>query len=414
VSSVCFYFEVHQPYRVRNYDIFQIGEAHDYFDEKLNREVLRKVANKCYLPTNAAILKLIERHQGRFRCAYSITGVALEQMMAYAPEVVESFQKLAATGAVEFVAETYYHSLSVLYDEHEFREQVAQHGRLMKQLFNVTPRVFRNTELIYDDRIGNIVADMGYQGIIAEGPDDVMDWRSPNYVYRVNDRDMALLCKNYRLSDDIAFRFSNRGWADFPLTSEKFASWVHRVSGNGDIVNLFMDYETFGEHQWADTGIFDFLDHLPDAIFSHPHWDFKTPSEVINTYPKMAPMHFHRTTSWADAERDLTAWRGNEMQTRALERIFALGERIKKRNNPALLSLWRKLTTSDHFYYMCTKWFSDGDVHAYFSPYESPYEAFINYMNAVRDLEEHVLRAQPRPMRSEPHAAVSSEPLASP
>jgi alpha-amylase len=269
---------------------------------------------------------------------------------------------------------------------------VQMHAKLMKQLFGVTPTFFRNTELIYDDRIGREVAKLGYKGMIAEGADDILGWRSPNFVYKANQGDMALLLKNYRLSDDIAFRFSNRGWADFPLTADKFASWVHQVSGNGDTVNLFMDYETFGEHQWEETGIFQFLDHLPEAILRHPHWSFKTPSETVDAYPWVSPIAFPRTVSWADAERDLTAWRGNEMQTRALERIFIIGERIKRRNNPALLALWRKLTTSDHFYYMCTKWFSDGDVHAYFSPYESPYEAFINYMNALTDLEDSVLQ----------------------
>jgi len=394
MSSVCFYFEVHQPFRVRNYDVFQIGKNHDYFDEKLNAEVMRKVANKCYLPANAAILRLIERYQGRFRVAYSVTGVALEQMKLYAPEVVESFQRLARSGAVEFLGETYHHSLSVLYDVVEFREQVRLHGELMRELFGVTPRVFRNTELIYDDRIGAEVAAMGFKGMIAEGADDILDWRSPNFVYRMADSDTALLLKNYKLSDDIAFRFSNHQWNDFPLTADKFARWVHGVSGNGDTVNLFMDYETFGEHQWSETGIFEFLDHLPDALLRHPHWDFRTPSEVIDSYPKVAAMHFRRTVSWADMERDLTAWRGNEMQNRALSRIYGLKERVMRRNNPALLALWRKLQTSDHFYYMCTKWFADNDVHAYFSPYESPYEAFINYMNALTDLEDHVLQSE--------------------
>ncbi|HEY6881678.1 MAG TPA: glycoside hydrolase family 57 protein [Polyangiales bacterium] len=396
MPSVCFYFEVHQPYRVRNYDVFQIGRDHNYFDDKLNAEVMRKVARKCYLPTNAKMLELIERHEGKFRISYAITGVALEQMQLYAPEVVESFQKLVNTGCVELVGETYYHSLSVLYDVAEFKEQVQMHAKLMKQLFDVTPTFFRNTELIYDDRIGREVQKLGYRGMIAEGADDILGWRSPNFVYKVNaaseqQGEMALLLKNYRLSDDIAFRFSNRGWADYPLTADKFARWVHQVSGNGDTVNLFMDYETFGEHQWEETGIFQFLDHLPEAILRHPDWSFKTPTETVAAYPWVAPSAFPRTVSWADAERDLTAWRGNEMQTRALERIFIIGERIKRRNNPALLALWRKLTTSDHFYYMCTKWFSDGDVHAYFSPYESPYEAFINYMNALTDLEDSVL-----------------------
>ncbi len=394
MSSVCFYFEVHQPYRVRPYDVFQVGKNHDYFDEKLNREVMRKVAAKCYLPANAAMLRLIERYKGRFRIAYSITGVALEQMQLYAPEVIDSFQRLAKTGAVEFLGETYHHSLSVLYDVAEFRDQVKLHTQLMKDLFGVTPRVFRNTELIYDDRIGAEVASLGFKGVIAEGADDILGWRSPNFVYRTGQGETALLLKNYKLSDDIAFRFSNHQWNDFPLTADKFARWVHGVSGNGDCVNLFMDYETFGEHQWSETGIFQFLDHLPDALLKHPHWDFSTPSEVIERYPHIANMNFPRTVSWADVERDLTAWRGNEMQNRALARIYGLKERVLRRNNPALLSLWRKLQTSDHFYYMCTKWFADGDVHAYFSPFESPYEAFINYMNALTDLEQHVLLAE--------------------
>jgi alpha-amylase len=388
MPSVCFYFEVHQPYRIRNYDVFQIGRDHNYFDDKLNCEVMRKVAHKCYLPANAAMLRLIDRFEGQFKISYSITGMALEQMKLYAPEVIDSFQQLVATGCVELLGETYYHSLSSLYDITEFREQVAMHARLMKQLFDVTPTFFRNTELIYDDRIGKEVAKLGYRGMIVEGADDILGWRSPNYVYMAAHGDLALLLKNYRLSDDIAFRFSDRKWAEYPLGVDKFARWVHNVSGAGDTVNLFMDYETFGEHQWADTGIFEFLDQLPAAVLARSDWSFKTPTETVEDYPQVATMHFPRTVSWADAERDLSAWRGNEMQNRALERVFILGERIKRRNNPALLALWRKLTTSDHFYYMCTKWFSDGDVHAYFSPYESPYEAFINYMNALTDPKE--------------------------
>jgi alpha-amylase len=407
MPSVCFYFEVHQPYRVRNYDVFQIGKEHNYFDEKLNADIMRKVASKCYLPANEAMLRLIERYEGQFRIAYSITGVALEQMQLYAPEVIESFQKLVATGCVELLAETYYHSLVVLYDIGEFREQVAMHGRLMKSLFGVTPTVFRNTELVYDDRIGREVEKLGYKGILAEGADDILDWRSPNFVYQAAKSELPLLLKNYRLSDDIAFRFSNRAWAEYPLTPDKFAGWVH--SASGDTLNLFMDYETFGEHQWADTGIFDFLDHLPGAILAQPEWSFKTPSELIASHPPVSELSFQRTVSWADAERDLTAWRGNDMQVRAIERVFVLGERIKRRNNPTLLALWRKLSTSDHFYYMCTKWFSDGDVHAYFSPYESPYDAFINFMNALTDLEESMLqvtRAVPAGIPSEPRPAL--------
>jgi alpha-amylase len=260
----------------------------------------------------------------------------------------------------------------------------------MKSLFDVTPSVFRNTELIYDDRIGREVAKLGYKAMLAEGADDVLGWRSPNFVYQAAGSEMALLLKNYRLSDDIAFRFSNQGWSEWPLTADKFAGWLHKLANGGDTVNLFMDYETFGEHQWADTGIFNFLDHLPGEVLADSAWSFKTPSETVASYAPVSTLAFPRTVSWADTERDLSAWRGNEMQNRALERIFALGERIKRKNSPALMALWRRLTTSDHFYYMCTKWFGDGDVHAYFSPYESPYEAFINYMNALTDLDRWV------------------------
>ena len=394
MPAVCFYFEVHQPFRVRPYDVFQVGKSHDYFDDPLNREIMQKVARKCYLPANAAMLRLIEQHQGEFRVAYSITGVALEQMRAHAPEVIESFQKLVATGAVELLSETYYHSLASLYDPGEFRAQVAQHTRLMQSLFDVTPRVFCNTELIYDDDLAREVKELGYLGVLAEGADHVLGWRSPNYTYEAADTGMGLLLRNYRLSDDIAFRFSNRGWPDYPLTAEKFARWVHQLSGRGDTVNLFMDYETFGEHQWSETGIFSFLEHLPAALLADSGWRFQTPSEVLASAPRIGSLSVARTTSWADVARDLSAWSGNDMQNRAIARIFALGEQIKRRNNPALLALWRKLTSSDHFYYMCTKWFADGDVHAYFSPYESPYEAFIAFMNVQRDLTEGLVPDQ--------------------
>lgn len=395
MPSVCFYFQVHQPYRIKNYPFFSIKKDHNYFDEPKNSGILQKVANKCYLPTNRAMLKLIERHQGKFRISYAVTGVAIEQMRAYCPEAFESFVDLAKTGCVEFVGETYYHSLSGVFDETEFRAQIAQHKEMVQKYFNQTPKVFRNTELIYDDRIGSIVASMGYKAMIAEGADDILGWRSPNFVYESTTAPMKLLLKNYRLSDDIAFRFSNRGWAEWPLTAEKFASWVHRISGNGEVLNLFMDYETFGEHQWESTGIFDFLDHLPEYIMRHPDWNFLTPSEVIDRYNSVGQMSYHRTVSWADVDRDLTAWDGNHMQKSALKQVFEIGQEVRSRNNPQTLDLWRKLQTSDHFYYMCTKWWADGDVHAYFSPYNSPYEAFINYMNALTDFRQSILGLNP-------------------
>ncbi len=398
MPAVCFSFEVHQPYRLKPYGVFDVGNDHEYFDDALNESIFRKVATNCYLPTNEVLLRLIERHEGRFRVSFSITGVAIEQMKRWAPEALQSFRRLVATGCVELLAETYHHSLASLYDSVEFKAQVEAHVALMETELGQRPRVFRNTELIYNDSIGALAAEMGFSGILAEGADDVLEGRSPNHVYTTAEGGIALLLKNYRLSDDIAFRFGDRSWPAHPLTASRFADWIHRASGSSDVVNLFMDYETFGEHQWARTGIFEFLEHLPGELLAHPEWSVLTPSEVIDAYPSVSELSFPRTVSWADEARDLSAWSGNEMQASALGAAYELAAEVKRRNNPALLETWRRLLTSDHFYYMCTKWFADGDVHAYFSPFESPYEAFIPYMSALRDLSEHVLAA-PRPPR---------------
>lgn len=390
MPAVCFYFQVHQPFRVGRYSHFDSHEWLNYFHDQKNREVMEKVAKKCYLPMNELLLRLIERYPSQFKISFAITGVAIEQMELYAPEVLKSFQELANTGQVEFIGETYYHSLAALYSEDEFRAQVAEHSALMRAVFDYSPKVFRNTELIYDDRIGRLAGDLGFKGVIAEGVDDVLQWRSPNFLYHVPGRETRLLLKNYRLSDDIAFRFSNRGWKEWPLTTEKFAGWVHQISGNGEILNLFMDYETFGEHQWDSTGIFDFMWHLPERILALGDWGFCTPSEAIERYEARGEMHFHRLTSWADMERDLTAWRGNKMQQKALHEAYELEPLVAKIEDEDLYHTWRKLLTSDHFYYMCTKWFADGDVHAYFSPFESPYDAFVNYMNVLKDFRRHL------------------------
>lgn len=391
MPSVCFYFQVHQPFRLRHFSYFDSGNSTDYFDDHNNAAIMRKVASKSYLPTNNLLLALIKRYQGAFKIAFSISGVCIEQMKLYSPETLESFQRLVDTGCVELLQETTHHSLSAVYDHKEFVEQVKAHKKLIKETFGQEPTTFRNTELIYNDRIGQMVAEMGFKAIVAEGADDIIQWRSPNYVYTVPETSMKLLCKNYALSDDIAFRFSNKAWEEWPLTTEKFANWVHSVSGAGETVNLFMDYETFGEHQWESTGIFDFLWHLPEAIFRHSDWDFKTPSEVCESYEARAPLHYHRLTSWADVDRDLTAWNGNRIQDSALAEIYELSDKITDSGDEEIIEMWRKLQTSDHFYYMCTKWSADGDVHAYFSPYDSPYDAFINYMNVVRDFKKYFL-----------------------
>ena len=391
MASVCFYFQVHQPYRLRHYSVFDTDPY--YFDDYKNAEICRKVSNKCYLPANEVMLDLIRRHNGRFRIAYSITGVAMDQFAAYAPEVIDSFRRLRDTGCVEFLAETFYHSLAFLYSRDEFREQVRAHSQKMREVLGFEPTSFRNTELIYNNDLAHYVEELGYKGIMAEGADHVLGYRSPNYIYRpLGAQKIKLLLKNYRLSDDIAFRFSNRQWNEWPLTAEKFSRWVDHVNGNGYVINLFMDYETFGEHQWEDTGIFNFMTKLPEVILQHPDNDFRTPSEVADGYEAAGTLDVPQMVSWADMERDLSAWLGNAMQSNALREVYRLEKQIKDNGDPQLLHDWRRLQTSDHFYYMCTKWFADGDVHKYFNPYDSPYDSYINFMNVLDNIRQRVRR----------------------
>ena len=386
MPSLCFYFQVHQPYRLRHYSFFDIGKDHFYEDAEANRSIMEKVARKCYLPMNELLLKLIRRENGRFKVAFSISGVALEQFAQYKPEVIDSFRRLVNTGCVELLSETYAHSLASLYDLEEFAEQVKLHDRMIGDCFGVTPEVFRNTELIYRNDIAAVVEKMGYKAMLTEGADHILGWRSPNFMYQPsNCTRLRLLLKNYRLSDDIAFRFSNRDWKEWPLTVEKFVRWIHAVNGSGELINLFMDYETFGEHQWAETGIFDFMESLPDALLANPDFDFVTPSEAAARFQPIAKIDVPDAISWADAERDLTAWIGNDMERDAIESVYALHNKVKASGDEGLMRTWRRLQTSDHFYYMCTKWFSDGDVHKYFNPYGTPYDAYINYMNVLSD-----------------------------
>ncbi|EKD51514.1 MAG: hypothetical protein ACD_62C00241G0003 [uncultured bacterium] len=394
--NVCFYFQVHQPFRLRkDYSFFKIGRDHHYDDDATNRAVMRKVAEKCYLPTNALMLELIKKHQGNFRISYSLSGVALEQFELYARDVLESFQELVATGCVELIDETYYHSLAFLYSHTEFRAQVEAHTKKIKELFHgYQPTAFRNTELIYNNDLAKVVEDMGYQVILTEGANQILGWRSPNFVYQPEPcYRMKLLLKNYKLSDDVAFRFSDKGWSEHPLDVRKYAHWIHEVAGNGEVVGLFMDYETFGEHQWADTGIFEFMKVLPDAVFEHPDFCFKTPSEVALNCQPVAKVDVPYFISWADLERDTTAWLGNSLQDSSAEYLYSLEDAVLRSGDIGLIHQWRKLQTSDHFYYMCTKWFSDGDVHKYFNPYNTPHDAFITFNNALNDLREQ-LRAR--------------------
>ncbi|MBQ1732850.1 MAG: glycoside hydrolase family 57 protein, partial [Bacteroidales bacterium] len=287
---------------------------------------------------------------------------------------------------VELLDETYSHSLSALRPEDVFEYQVNRHRKKVKELFGLQPKIFRNTELIYSDEIGEKVAKLGYEGMLTEGARHIMGWKSPNYLYcnAINPK-LKLLLKNFKLSDDIAFRFSNSAWDEYPLTAEKYVSWLNAIDPNEEVINLFMDYETFGEHQWKETGIFDFMRALPEKVFKYSDYQFHTPSEVVAKHNPVGVLNVPYPISWADEERDLTAWLGNELQNEAFENLYKLFERVKELDDPELWRDWLYLQTSDHFYYMCTKWFSDGDVHKYFNPYSSPYEAFINYMNILSD-----------------------------
>ncbi len=392
-KAICLYLHVHQPYRVKHYTIFEAGSDHMYFNDETphvdtnNRFIIDKVAEKSYLPTNKKLLEMLNTYP-EFKVSMSISGVFLEQIETWRPDVLDSFKELVATGRVELVAETYHHSLAFFYSRDEFERQVNQHREIIERLFGQTPKVFRNTELSYNNDLAYWADKAGYKGIITEGWDPVLGWRSPNYVYTpAHTENIRLMMKNYKLSDDIAFRFSNRGWAEWPLTAEKYVHWLNAIPEEQPVINLFMDYETFGEHQWADTGIFDFLGALPGEFMKHgEERTFMTLSEAIDTFEPVDEVDVPQTITWADTERDLTAWLGNSMQHDAITQIYDIEDRVMATGNQDLIQDWRKLQTSDHFYYMCTKWFNDGDVHAYFSPYTSPYEAFINYMNVMQDL----------------------------
>jgi alpha-amylase len=390
-KAIVLYLHVHQPYRIRHYTVFDTGAKHDYFDaeydsQESNERILKKVAEKSYLPTNARLLKLLQENPD-FKVSLSITGTVIEQLEKWSPAALESFKALCHTGRVEIVGETYHHSLAFFYSRAEFEMQVDMHRRKVEEVFGQTPKVFRNTELAYNNDLAYWADKAGYKGILAEGWDKVLDWRSPNYVYRPTYTDnIRLLMKNYKLSDDIAFRFGDREWVEWPLTADKFSHWLSEDQKATNF-NLFMDYETFGEHQWEESGVFDFLDHLPKEWLKTPDHTFMTVSEAIDSFDATDTVDVPETITWADTERDLSAWLGNAMQATSINSLYEMQSAIIATGDFALIEDWRRLQTSDHFYYMCTKYFNDGDIHAYFSPYETPYEAYINFMNAYRDLQ---------------------------
>ncbi|MBN2598738.1 glycoside hydrolase family 57 protein [Labilibaculum sp.] len=388
MKALCLYFQIHQPLRLKRYRFFDIGNDHYYYDDYTNESIMRKIADECYLPANKIVLELLKNNKGKFKISFSITGIALDQLEQYAPEVIDTFKDLAKTGDVEFLAETYSHSLASLINKEEFVQQVTSHSDKIEALFGVRPSVFRNTEMIYSDEIGEMVSKMGYKAILTEGAKHILGWKSPNYLYcnAINPK-LKVLMRNYKLSDDISFRFSSEGWKEWPLTTTKFVGWLNEMDEKEDFVNIFMDYETFGEHQKKKSGIFEFLAHLPQEVISKSKYKFATPSELASEFHPIAQAHVPNAISWADEERDLSAWLGNKLQDEAFRKLYALRDDVAAVNDDRINLDWKFLQASDHFYYMCTKFASDGDVHSYFNPYSSPYDAFINYMNVLSDFQ---------------------------
>lgn len=392
-KSIVLYLHVHQPWRVRDdQTLFDIGMNKNYFSEEKglkrqsNGDIFRKVTEKSYTPMNNLLEKLLKTHP-EFKFSFSITGTFIDQAQEFAPEVLESFKRLVQTGRAEIIAETYYHSLAFFFDREEFETQVRAHQVKIREVFNVETTAFRNTELSYNDELAKWADDFGFKAILAEGWDPILQWRTPNHIYKPKGtKNIRLLLKNYKLSDDLAFRFSNQNWQEYPLTTQKYISWLESSSYHGDVINLFMDYETFGEHQWAESGIFDFFESLVSYWLEKPEHGFKTVTEAAQSEP-VAEISMPNTVTWADTERDLTAWLGNSMQQEAMKYLYALKSRVYNSQNGNLVEDWRRLTTSDHPYYMCTKYFNDGDVHAYFSPYKSPYDAFLYFMDTLRDMD---------------------------
>jgi len=412
--AVTFYFQIHQPYRLKRFRFDDVGQGAElpaderYFDDELNRLIIERVAERCYLAMNEVLLEVIEDTAGRFRCAFALTGTVLSQLERWAPRALDSFVALARTGCVEFVCETAYHSLASQADAEEFVAQVEAQRARLKELFGLAPTSFRNTELILDNEVARRVEQLGFQALLGEGVDRLLDWRSPRRVYRCKGcTRLKLLLRDYLFSDDIAFRFSNKSWPEYPLMADRYATWLQRAAEDDDFIGLFMDYETFGEHQNESTGILEFMRHLPKFVLADPRFSFQTPSEVAAANEPVAELDIPETLSWADKERNLSAWLGNEMQRDAHQKLYELAPRVRaasRLGRTDLLAAWRKLTTSDHVYYMSTKWHSDGDVHEYFTPYDSPHDSFIIFMHVLDDLSARVERAleKPRKKRTAP------------
>ena len=385
MKTICFYFQIHQPFRLRRYRFFDIGNNHYYYDDFQNEEIFHRISEKCYLPANRAITEMIRKSGGKFKVAFSISGTALEQMEIYAPEVIDSFRELAGLGCVEFLAETYAHSLSSLGDAEEFKNQVRMHTEKIQALFGVTPKVFRNTELIYSDDISELVYELGFEGMLTEGAKHVLGWKSPNYVYASAIRpQLKLLLKNDRFSEDLSIRFDDHTWTEYPLTADKYISAIAATAEGEKVVNAFMNYEVLGSMHAADTGIFDFFKALPQYA-ERNDITFSLPSEIFAQMNPVDSISTPYPISWVDEEKDCSSWLGNVLQQEAFKKIYGIGERVRLCENRRIQQDWIYLQSSDHLYYMSTKHYN------LFSPYDNPYDAFNNYMNVLSDF---ILRVQ--------------------
>lgn len=391
MRTICLNFQVHQQYKLRTYRFFDIGNNHYYFDDFQNKRMIREATEKCYIPTNNILMNIIKEYGKVFKVSFYISGVAIDMFERWAPEVITSFQELSKTGCIEFLAGTYSHSLVCLKDKEEFKRQVKQHSAKIKQLFDHKPTTFVNTELVYSDEIGKAISDMGYKLVVTEGAKHVLGWKSPNFLYHnAIDPEQYVITRNFRLSDDISFRFSNQEWSEWPLTASKFAEWINATDKKQEVTTLFLDYETFGQRHCAESGIFDFLHHLPKAILTHTDFTFSTPKEIGDKHTSMGAIVVPYPMSWADEERDLTGWLGNEMQQEAFDKLYEAGELVNKLKNDEVTETWNRIQSCGNLYFMNTKWFSDKDVCRYDNPYSSPYEAFINYMNVIVDFKLYV------------------------
>ena len=401
MKAICFYFQIHQPFRLKRYRFFDIGNDHYYYDDFANDDIITRIAQRSYIPAAETLLRMIEAGNGKFRCAFSISGTALEQFEQYVPEFIDLLKKLADTGCVEFLAETYAHSLSSLADPEEFANQVKVHDEKIKELFGQTPKVLRNTELIYCDDLAPQILAMGYKGVITEGAKHILGWKSPNYVYcAASAPKLKILLKNDKFSDDISDRFSNTAWDEYPLTADKYIDWIASTPAEEQIINLFMNLEVFGDFQPRETGIFQFLEALP-RFAEERGIEFWTPTTVVSKLKPVAELSIMHPISWADEARDTTAWLGNKLQNEAFNKLYSVSERVRLCEDRRLKQDWYYLQASDHFFYMSTKNMHDGSVHSHFSPYDTPFDAFTNYMNVLADFIVRVEEQYPMSIDNE-------------